>query len=56
MWKIGWIIPAFWTLLAYFVLVVICLLWAPARNPTRYVVLIPNMSGLVCMNAEMPEP
>ncbi|CAN0846923.1 Transmembrane protein 87B [Linum grandiflorum] len=36
MWKIGWIIPAFWTLLAYFVLVVICLLWAPARNPTRY--------------------
>ncbi|CAN1277227.1 Transmembrane protein 87B [Linum perenne] len=36
LWKIGWIIPAFWTLLAYSVLVIICLLWAPSRNPTRY--------------------
>ncbi|CAI0423771.1 unnamed protein product [Linum tenue] len=36
MWRIAWIIPAFWTLLAYFLLVVICILWAPSRNPTRY--------------------
>ncbi|KAK9289299.1 hypothetical protein L1049_007454 [Liquidambar formosana] len=36
LWKIAWIIPAFWTLLAYSLLVVICVLWAPSRNPTRY--------------------
>ncbi|WCJ27852.1 Lung seven transmembrane receptor family protein [Euphorbia peplus] len=36
LWQVAWIIPAFWTLLAYSVLVVICVLWAPSRNPTRY--------------------
>ncbi|KAF5737296.1 transmembrane protein 87B [Tripterygium wilfordii] len=36
LWQIAWIIPAFWTLLAYALLVVICVLWAPSRNPTRY--------------------
>ncbi|KAI4355987.1 hypothetical protein L6164_000041 [Bauhinia variegata] len=36
LWKMAWIIPAFWTLLAYALLVVICILWAPSRNPTRY--------------------
>ncbi|KAK6929574.1 Transmembrane protein GPR107/GPR108-like [Dillenia turbinata] len=36
LWKRAWIIPAFWTLLAYLLLVVICILWAPSRNPTRY--------------------
>ncbi|KAF3447920.1 hypothetical protein FNV43_RR08627 [Rhamnella rubrinervis] len=36
LWKIAWIIPAFWTLLAYSLLAVICVLWAPSRNPTRY--------------------
>lgn len=36
MWQVAWIIPAFWTLLAYFLLVVISVLWAPSRNPTRY--------------------
>ncbi|CAA7029780.1 unnamed protein product [Microthlaspi erraticum] len=36
LWKMAWIIPAFWNLLAYGLLVVICLLWAPSNNPTRY--------------------
>ncbi|KAL5569650.1 hypothetical protein UlMin_026225 [Ulmus minor] len=36
LWRIAWIIPAFWTLLAFVVLVVICTLWAPSRNPTGY--------------------
>lgn len=36
LWQIAWIIPAFWTLLAYSLLAVICVLWAPSRNPTRY--------------------
>ncbi|XP_015933071.1 uncharacterized protein LOC107459360 [Arachis duranensis] len=36
LWRRAWIIPAFWTLLAYFLLLVICILWAPSQNPTRY--------------------
>ncbi|CAH9134716.1 unnamed protein product [Cuscuta epithymum] len=36
LWRFAWIIPAFWTLLAFSLLVVICVLWAPSRNPTRY--------------------
>ncbi|XP_059641160.1 uncharacterized protein LOC132283252 [Cornus florida] len=36
LWRIAWIIPAFWCLLAFSLLVVICVLWAPSRNPTRY--------------------
>lgn len=36
LWQVYWIIPTFWTILAYFLLVVICILWAPSRNPTRY--------------------
>ncbi|KAJ8753829.1 hypothetical protein K2173_000083 [Erythroxylum novogranatense] len=36
LWQIAWIIPAFWTLLAFALLIVICVLWAPSRNPTRY--------------------
>ncbi|XAR68707.1 hypothetical protein NMG60_11000055 [Bertholletia excelsa] len=36
LWQIAWIIPAFWSLLAFFLLVVICVLWAPSSNPTRY--------------------
>ncbi|KAI8008630.1 hypothetical protein LOK49_LG07G01701 [Camellia lanceoleosa] len=35
LWRIAWIIPAFWTLLAFSLLVVICVLWAPSSNPTR---------------------
>lgn len=40
LWRFSWIIPAFWTVLAYCLLVVICVLWAPSRNPTRYAFLI----------------
>jgi len=36
LWQIAWIIPAFWCLLSYALLLVICVLWAPSRNPTRY--------------------
>lgn len=36
LWRIYWIIPAIWSLLAFSLLVVICILWAPSRNPTRY--------------------
>lgn len=36
LWQIAWIIPAFWTILAFLLLVVICVLWAPSSNPTRY--------------------
>ncbi|XVE80738.1 hypothetical protein DITRI_Ditri15bG0004400 [Diplodiscus trichospermus] len=36
LWQIAWIIPAFWNVLTYSLLVVICVLWAPSRNPTRY--------------------
>lgn len=36
LWQIAWIIPAFWSLIAYTLLVVICILWTPSRNPTRY--------------------
>ncbi|KAK2981842.1 hypothetical protein RJ640_010359 [Escallonia rubra] len=36
LWQMAWIIPAFWTLLAFSLLVVICVLWAPSHNPTRY--------------------
>ncbi|KAF8397106.1 hypothetical protein HHK36_016013 [Tetracentron sinense] len=36
LWQKAWIIPAFWTLLAYLLLMVICVLWAPSNNPTRY--------------------
>lgn len=37
-WQIAWIIPAFWSILAYALLAIICILWAPSRNPTRYFV------------------
>ncbi|GMH10046.1 hypothetical protein Nepgr_011887 [Nepenthes gracilis] len=36
LWQIAWIIPVFWALLAYCLLAVICVLWAPSKNPTRY--------------------
>ncbi|OWM81617.1 hypothetical protein CDL15_Pgr007655 [Punica granatum] len=39
LWQIYWIIPAFWIVIAYSLLVVICVLWAPSRNPTRYAYL-----------------
>ncbi|XP_077232824.1 lung seven transmembrane receptor family protein [Tasmannia lanceolata] len=36
LWERSWIIPAFWAVLAYLLLAVICVLWAPSHNPTRY--------------------
>ncbi|KAM7264433.1 hypothetical protein ACFE04_002116 [Oxalis oulophora] len=36
LWRIAWIIPAFWNMLSFTLLVVICMLWAPSSNPTRY--------------------
>ncbi|KAF6143024.1 hypothetical protein GIB67_041092 [Kingdonia uniflora] len=36
LWQRAWMIPAFWTLLAYMLLAIICILWAPSHNPTRY--------------------
>ncbi|GAV70388.1 Lung_7-TM_R domain-containing protein [Cephalotus follicularis] len=36
LWRIAWIIPAFWNVLAFILLAVICMLWAPSSNPTRY--------------------
>ncbi|KAF5177301.1 Transmembrane protein 87a [Thalictrum thalictroides] len=36
LWQRAWIIPAFWTVLAYILLLVICVLWAPSQNPTRF--------------------
>ncbi|KAI3869200.1 hypothetical protein MKW92_022492 [Papaver armeniacum] len=36
LWRRAWIIPAFWSVLAYLLLSVICVLWSPSQNPTRY--------------------
>lgn len=36
LWRYAWIIPSFWTLLAFSLLMLICILWAPSYNPTRY--------------------
>ncbi|EOY20068.1 Lung seven transmembrane receptor family protein isoform 2 [Theobroma cacao] len=36
LWQRAWVIPAFWNLLAFVLLIVICILWAPSNNPTRY--------------------
>ncbi|KAM3287703.1 transmembrane protein 87B isoform X2 [Capsicum chacoense] len=36
LWRISWIIPAFWSLLAFSLLVVVCILWVPSSNPTSY--------------------
>nr|XP_010921164.1 transmembrane protein 87B isoform X2 [Elaeis guineensis]XP_010921165.1 transmembrane protein 87B isoform X2 [Elaeis guineensis] len=36
LWQRAWIIPAFWTVLSYALLAIICILWAPSQNPTRY--------------------
>ncbi|XP_062087844.1 uncharacterized protein LOC133794567 [Humulus lupulus] len=35
-WQNAWIIPAFWQVLSFSVLCVICALWAPSQNSTRY--------------------
>nr|DAD49155.1 TPA_asm: hypothetical protein HUJ06_019092 [Nelumbo nucifera] len=35
-WQSAWIIPAFWQILSFSLLCVICVLWAPSQNSTRY--------------------
>ncbi|KMT04801.1 hypothetical protein BVRB_7g169740 [Beta vulgaris subsp. vulgaris] len=35
-WQNAWIIPAFWQALSFSLLSVICILWAPSQNSTRY--------------------
>ncbi|OVA08323.1 Transmembrane receptor [Macleaya cordata] len=35
-WQSAWIIPAFWQVLSFSVLCVICALWAPSQNAMRY--------------------
>ncbi|CAN6466828.1 unnamed protein product [Victoria cruziana] len=35
-WQSAWIITAFWDVLAFVVLCVICYLWAPSQNSKRY--------------------
>ncbi|EPS72370.1 hypothetical protein M569_02380, partial [Genlisea aurea] len=35
-WRSAWMIPAFWTVVSFVLLVVICILLAPSNNPTRY--------------------
>lgn len=35
-WQSYWVIPAFWYVLAFVLLLVICVLWAPSQNSTRY--------------------
>ncbi|OIW04525.1 hypothetical protein TanjilG_13907 [Lupinus angustifolius] len=35
-WRNEWIIPAFWQVLSFSLLCVICVLWAPPKNLTRY--------------------
>ncbi|XVE88600.1 hypothetical protein DITRI_Ditri19aG0082300 [Diplodiscus trichospermus] len=35
-WQNAWIIPAFWQVLSFSLLFVICVLWAPSQNSMRY--------------------
>ncbi|KAJ4717754.1 Transmembrane protein like [Melia azedarach] len=35
-WQNAWVIPAFWQVLSFSLLCVICALWAPSQNSTRY--------------------
>ncbi|URE09813.1 lung seven transmembrane domain containing protein [Musa troglodytarum] len=36
LWQRSWIVSAFWNVLSYVLLGIICILWAPSHNPTRY--------------------
>ncbi|TVU47176.1 hypothetical protein EJB05_06764 [Eragrostis curvula] len=36
LWQRAWIIPSFWNVLSYALLVIICVLWSPSRNPTGF--------------------
>eukprot|EP00249_Psilotum_nudum_P019884 c27458_g1_i2 orf=544-2130(-) len=35
-WQSAWIITAFWSILSFSLLCVICVLWTPSQNSTRY--------------------
>lgn len=35
-WQNEWIIMAFWNVISFVLLCVVCLLWAPSKNATRY--------------------
>eukprot|EP00262_Sarcandra_glabra_P004938 TRINITY_DN16175_c0_g2_i1.p1 TRINITY_DN16175_c0_g2~~TRINITY_DN16175_c0_g2_i1.p1 ORF type:complete len:129 (-),score=22.38 TRINITY_DN16175_c0_g2_i1:226-612(-) len=35
-WQSAWIVPAFWQVLSFSLLCVICALWAPSQNSMRY--------------------
>ncbi|KAM1060123.1 hypothetical protein TB1_024082 [Malus domestica] len=35
-WQNAWIIPAFWQVLSFTLLFVVCILWAPSQTSTRY--------------------
>ncbi|GLU14222.1 hypothetical protein SLE2022_308050 [Rubroshorea leprosula] len=35
-WQNAWIIPAFWQVLSFSLLCIICTLWAPSQSSTRY--------------------
>lgn len=35
-WQTGWMISAFWNVLSYLLLVVICFLWSPSPNQNKY--------------------
>ncbi|MFQ6667783.1 hypothetical protein Gotur_033679, partial [Gossypium turneri] len=36
-WQSAWIIPAFWQVLSFSLLCVICVLWAPSQNSMRLI-------------------
>ncbi|XP_031262186.1 transmembrane protein 87A [Pistacia vera] len=36
LWQNAWIVPAFWQVLSFSLLCVICVLWAPSQNSMRY--------------------
>ncbi|KAJ0075425.1 hypothetical protein Patl1_33721 [Pistacia atlantica] len=36
LWQNAWIVPAFWQVLSFSLLCVICALWAPSQNSMRY--------------------
>lgn len=55
-WQSAWIITAFWDVLAFALLCVICYLWAPSQNSQRYVVVsrISNNWWSICVGIKMP--
>ncbi|KAL3618203.1 hypothetical protein CASFOL_038524 [Castilleja foliolosa] len=43
-WRNAWIIPAFWQVLSFSLLCVICALWAPSQNSMRYAYSVDDSS------------